>query len=212
MSNWKKQAGRLLIVAIAAGAAVASIPSRAGALEDGMTAFNEKDYVTALKLWRPLAEQGNPTAQYQVGILYAEGTGVVQSDVIASAWFQRAAAQGVAAAQYNLGVSYAEGLGLAKDDVAAVKWFRRAADQGMAYGQLNLGLMYAAGRGVPQDNVEAVKWLELAIFALPPGGARSDAASALKGAADKLSDEDLLKARGMQRQFKATPETPPGAK
>jgi TPR repeat protein len=212
MSNWKKQAGKVLIVAFAAGAAIASLPSRAGPLEDGMTAFNEKDYVTALKLWRPLAEQGNPTAQYQVGILYAEGTGVVQSDVIASAWFQRAAAQGVAGAQYNLGVSYAEGLGLAKDDVAAVKWFRRAADQGMAYGQLNLGLMYAAGRGVPQDNVEAVKWLELAIFALPPGGARSDAARALKDAADKLSDEDLLKARGMQREFKAKPETPPGAK
>ncbi len=60
MSNWKKQAGKVLIFAFAAGAAIASLPSRAGALEDGMTAFNEKDYVTALKLWRPLAEQGNP--------------------------------------------------------------------------------------------------------------------------------------------------------
>jgi TPR repeat protein len=198
---------RSLIVAIALAAATASLPSRAGPLEDGMAAFVEKDYLTALKLWRPLAEQGNATAQYEVGILYAEGKGVVASDLIAAAWFQRAADQGVAAAQYNLGVSYAEGLGVAKDDAVAVKWFRRAADQGMAYAQLNLGLMLAAGRGVRQDNIEAVKWLELSIFGLPAGGARSDAARALKDAADKLNDEELLKARGLQRDFKAKPET-----
>jgi TPR repeat protein len=202
-----KRTSRHLIAVIAMAAAAASFPSRAGPLEDGRAAYDEKDYVTAMKLWRPLAEQGNAAAQYEVGILYAEGKGVATSDVIAAAWFQRAADQGVAAAQYNLGVSYAEGLGLAKDDAAAAKWFRRAADQGMAYAQLNLGLMYAAGRGVPQDNVEAVKWLELSIFGLPAGGARSDAARALKDAADKLNDEELLKARVLQRDFKAKPET-----
>jgi TPR repeat protein len=202
-----KNVSRYLIAAIAIAAATASLPLAAGPLEDGMTAFNEKDYVTALKLWRPLAEQGNAAAQYQVGVMYAEGSGVAASDLIAAAWFQRAANQGLATAQYNLAVSYAEGLGLSQDDALAAKWFRRAADQGMPYAQLNLGLMLAAGRGVPQDNIEAVKWLELAIFALPPGGARSDAASALKGAADKLNDEELLKARRLQREFKAKPET-----
>jgi len=198
---------RYLIASIAIATVAASLPSSAGPLEDGMTAYEEKDYVKALQLWRPLAEQGNGAAQYQVGILYAEGTGVEASDLIAAAWFQRAANQGVAVAQYNLGVSYAEGLGVPKDDATAAKWFRRAADQGMAYAQLNLGLLYSAGRGVPQDNVEAVKWLELSIFALPAGGARSDAARALKDTADKLTDEQLLKARVLQRDFKAKPET-----
>jgi hypothetical protein len=191
---------------IALAFAVASTASVAGPFEDGMTAYNEQDYVTAIKLWRPLAEQGVAAAQHSLGTLYAEGKGVVASDLIAFAWFQRAAEQGVAGAQYNLGVSYAEGLGTRKDDASAVKWFRRAADQGMPYAQLNLGLMYSAGRGVPQDNVEAVKWLELAIFALPAGGARSDAAGALKGVADKMTDEELLKARSLQRDFKAKPE------
>ena len=206
MSVWMKRTTRGLLAAIATAAAVAGLPASAGPLEDGQAAYAEKDYITALKLWRSLAEQGNAAAQFEVGILYAEGKGVAASDVIAAAWFQRAADQGVAAAQYNLGVSYAEGLGVAKDDAAAAKWFRRAADQGMAYAQLNLGLMLEAGRGVPKDNIEAVKWLELAIFALPAGGARSDAARALKDAADKLSDEDLLKARTLQRDFKAKPE------
>jgi hypothetical protein len=199
-------APRHLVIAIAVAAA-ASMPSMAGPLEEGMAAYTENDYVTTIKLWRPLAEQGVAAAQYQLGILYAEGKGVAPSDVIAFAWFQRAAEQGLDAAQYNLGVSYAEGLGTRKDDASAAKWFRRAADQGMPYAQLNLGLLYSAGRGVPQDNVEAVKWLELAIFSLPPGGARSDAARVLKDAADKMTDEELLKARVLQRDFKPKLET-----
>jgi hypothetical protein len=202
-----KNSSRYLLLAIAIGAVAVSSPSMAEPLEDGMAAYNEKDYVTAVKLWRPLAEQGIAAAQYQLGVLYAEGKGVTASDLIAFAWFQRAAEQGVAGAQYNLGVSFAEGLGTRRDDTSAAKWFRRAADQGMPYAQLNLGLLYSTGRGVPQDNVEAVKWLELAIFSLPAGGARSDAAGALKDVADKMTDEELLKARGLQRDFKARPET-----
>lgn len=203
-----KNPARRALAAIALLALIAAnVPAAAGALEDGLTAYHAKDYVRALQLWRPLAEQGDADAQYEVGTLYAEGKGVAASDIIAATWFQRAAEQGVAGAQYNLAVSFAEGLGVRKDDALAAKWFRRAADQGMAYAQLNLGLMYAAGRGVPKDNIESVRWLELAIFGLPPGGARSDAAKALKGAADQLSDEDLLKARTLQRAFKATPET-----
>ena len=202
-----KNALRYLVIAIAVAAAASSLPSMAEPLEEGMAAYTENDYVTTIKLWRPLAEQGVAAAQYRLGILYAEGKGVAPSDLIAFAWFQRAAEQGLDAAQYNLGVSYAEGLGTRKDDASAAKWFRRAADQGMPYAQLNLGLLYSTGRGVPQDNVEAVKWLELAIFSLPPGGARSDAARVLKDAADKMTDEELLKARVLQRDFKAKPET-----
>ena len=183
-----------------------SIPAAAGPLEDGLVAYRENDYVMALELWRPLAQKGNPAAQYQLGTLYAEGKGVVQDDVAAATWFQRAADQGNAAAQYNLAVSYGEGLGVKQDDAMAAKWFRRAAEQGMAYAQLNLGFLYAARRGVPADDVEAVKWLELAIFALPAGGARSDAARTLKDVADKLTEEQLLEARVRERRFRATPE------
>jgi hypothetical protein len=181
------------------------------ALEEGMEAYNAQDYVRALQLWRPLAEQGDPDAQFYVATLYAEGKGVSESDLIAAVWYQRAAEQGVAMAQYNLGVSYAEGLGVRKDEAAAAKWFRRAADQGNAYAQLNLGLLHAAGRGVPQDKVEAVKWIELSVFGLPPGAARSDAARALKDVAETMTDEELLKARTAQRDFRAKPEARPSS-
>jgi len=192
---WKFAAAMLVAIATVN-------PAAAGPLEDGLTAYRDHDYATALASWRPLAETGNAAAQYQLGILYAEGKGVEQSDATAAQWFRRAADQGDAAAQYNLAVSYAEGLGVPKDDAAAAKWFRAAAEQGMPYAQLNLGILYASKRGVPADDVEAVKWLELAIFALPPGGARSDAARVLKEAADRLNEEQLLEARVRERAWK----------
>ncbi len=178
----------------------------AGPIEEGLDAYRRQDYQGAFGLWQPLAEKGDPVAQYQLGTLYAEGKGIGQNDATAAMWFERSATQGNANAQYNLGASYAEGLGVTKDEAVAVRWFKRAAEQGMAYAQLNLGILYATGRGTPVDNVESVKWLELAILALPPGGARSDAARMLKEAADKLTEEQLLEARVRERAFRPKPE------
>jgi len=198
--------GASILAAVALVAITAIAPVAAGPLEDGLTAYRERDYAAALEAWRPLADKGEPAAQYRLGMLYAEGKGVAQSDATAALWFARAAEQGNADAQYNLAVSFAEGLGVAKDDAAAVKWFRRAAEQGMPYAQLNLGLLLAAKRGGVADDIEAVKWLELAIFALPPGGARSDAAVLLKEVADRLTEEQLLQARVREKAWKAKPE------
>ena len=50
----------------------------AGAFEDGMDAAESGDYETAMRLWRPLADQGDPTVQNLLGQMYREGTGVPQ--------------------------------------------------------------------------------------------------------------------------------------
>jgi len=39
----------------------------AGQFEDGLTAYDRKDYATALKLFQPLAKQGNVHAQTNLG-------------------------------------------------------------------------------------------------------------------------------------------------
>jgi TPR repeat protein len=44
----------------------------------GMAAANSKDYLSALREWRPLAEKGEANAQYSLGILYESGSGVPQ--------------------------------------------------------------------------------------------------------------------------------------
>jgi len=189
------------------GAAVAQ-----ATVDDGMAAYRSGDYSKAIEVWRPLAEKGDATAQYRLGAMYGEGRGVVRDDKVALMWFQRAADQGDANAQYNVGASYAAGLGVAQNDAEAAKWFKRAAEQGMAYGQLNLGLLYASGRGVPQDNVEALTWLQLALFALPPGGTRSDVAKAMQDVSEKMTSEQREDAREHARVWKAKPEARPEAK
>jgi TPR repeat protein len=191
-----------LLGALAIAAAFAA-PAAADPLDDGVTAYHDKEYAKAAELWRPLAESGNAGAQYLLGSLYLEGHGVEHNDAMAFMWFQRAASQGDAAAQYNVGASYAAGTGVQRSAVDAVKWFRRAADQGVVFAQLNLGLLYAAGNGVPQDSVEALKWLELAFFALPAGGPRSDVARAMTDVTEKMTREQIDEAKLREHAWKA---------
>ena len=115
------------------GASVFSFHSTAWAdtlvqqYEQGLTAYKQSDYQTAFKLWLPLAEQGNASAQFSLGVMYNNGQGVKQDDVEAVKWYRKAAKQGDASAQFNLGDMYADGRGVKQDDVEAVKWFRKAA-------------------------------------------------------------------------------------
>ncbi len=59
----------------------------------GMEAYDNGDYATALKEWRTLAEQGDAIAQYNLGLMYANGRGVPRDYVQARMWFNLAAAQ-----------------------------------------------------------------------------------------------------------------------
>ncbi len=46
----------------------------------GMEAYERGAYATALKEWRPLAEQGDALAQGLLGLMYAKGQGVPPDD------------------------------------------------------------------------------------------------------------------------------------
>jgi TPR repeat protein len=150
-----KARSALLGIVIAIGAAAASLASP---LEDGLAAYNRGDYVTAVEYWRPIAQQGDAGAQYNLGIVYELGQGVLQDNVEAANWYRKAAEQGIAAAQFNLAIRYQVGQGVTQSYVEAARWFSKAADQGVATAQFNLGVLYAHGQGVMQDYVEAVKW------------------------------------------------------
>jgi len=71
-----------------------AVPVNAGPFEDGEAAYNRGDYATTLRLWRPLAEQGDAEAQNNLGRSYGEGRGVPQDDALAYMWFSIAAAHG----------------------------------------------------------------------------------------------------------------------
>ena len=75
-------------------------------VEKGITAYENKEYATALKLFRPLADDGDPEAQYYLGQMYENGQGVPTNKARAVVFYTLAIDQGNAEAQHNLGLMY----------------------------------------------------------------------------------------------------------
>nr|ALS56026.1 putative Sel1 domain protein repeat-containing protein [uncultured bacterium EIL107F05] len=98
--------------------------------QKGLTAAKNGDFATALREWTPLAEQGNASAQFNLGIMYGNKRGVPQDHKTAVKWYTLAAEQGNATAQYNLGVMYDRGWGVLQDDLYAHMWWNVAASIG----------------------------------------------------------------------------------
>lgn len=77
-----------------------------GALDKADVAYDNGNYMTAFQKLLPLAEQGNPIAQFNIGFMYSKGQGVVQNDSKAAFWFQKSASQGFPQAQFAIGLIY----------------------------------------------------------------------------------------------------------
>src|SRR4029078_8336659 len=80
--------------AVAAMVLIFTNPVASGPLEDANAAIKRRDYATAVRLNRPLAAQGNATAQYNLGTFYDNGLGVPLDKVRTYMWFTLSAAQG----------------------------------------------------------------------------------------------------------------------
>lgn len=84
------------------------------------------------------AKNGNPKAQYNLGVCYHSGrNGLKQDYEQAAMWYQKAAElfmsaaeSGYDKAQLSLGICYTKGIGVPKDYGNAEFWFQEAADQG----------------------------------------------------------------------------------
>ncbi|MEN6604756.1 MAG: tetratricopeptide repeat protein, partial [Bryobacteraceae bacterium] len=106
---------------------VLALPSSAQpAAMRAQDAYNRGDYATAVREWKWLATRDHELAQYNLGVMYAQGVGVAQDDAEAARWFREAAQRGHARAQYNLGSMYFNGNGVAKDYVQAHMWLSLA--------------------------------------------------------------------------------------
>ena len=94
--------------------------------------FAQKKYDLALKYCQPAADQGDPEAQYYLGLMYEMGFGLKQDYFKAFEWRGKAAENGNADAQCCLGGLYIKGHGVKQDLDNAIKWFEKAAEQGHA--------------------------------------------------------------------------------
>ena len=83
--------------------------------QKGFEAHLRGDYAAAIREWGPLAAQGDPRAQFNIGNMFDFGKGVTEDNVQAVYWYKKSAEKGNASAQYALGWMYENGEGLKKD-------------------------------------------------------------------------------------------------
>lgn len=129
---------------------------------EGVAAYRNRDYATAIRVMSGHAALNDPQARFNLGLMYSKGEGVAQNYATALKWYRMAAEQGFALAQYGVAVMYSKGEGVRQDFAEAFKWYLMAAEQGHDGAQFNLGLIYSAGLGVAQDYAETLKWYRLA--------------------------------------------------
>ena len=141
----------------------------------GQSAYATGRFVEALRIWRPLAESGDPRAAFGLGLLYDLGEGVGQDAAAAYVWYRTAAEAGVVAAEFNIAVMCDSGVGTARNAAEAAVWYARAAAHGIARAEYNLAQLYAAGDGVPR-NLDVAK-----------AGYAAAAAHGLSAASSKLA-------------------------
>ena len=133
-----------LILAAAAAAAFAAVPSFAGdtAEETCYRYFDGNgagpDYTEALSHCREAAEQGKARAQYLLGQMIENGKGTAADQAGALEWYSKAADQGYVTAEAVVGAFYFKGVAVKQDTAEAVKWFKKAAGKGEPTSALTL--------------------------------------------------------------------------
>jgi len=100
---------------------------QASSLEDGLAAIESENFGDALEILMPLANEGDPVAQYVIGGLYHNGWGVEQDFAASIKWFRQAADQGYARAKTSLAFMYHYGRTVGVDYEQAASWYQLAA-------------------------------------------------------------------------------------
>ena len=125
----------------------AAAPLWAQSVKAGIEAWQHADYAGAVAIWRPLAEKGDPDAEFNLGQAYRLGRGVPTNLAAAKTWFERAANQGHIDAQTTLGLLLFQN----GEQIDGLKWLKQAAEQGEPRALLFYGTALVNGDSVTQD-------------------------------------------------------------
>lgn len=146
---------RILASFLVAASAVAALGLGAGDaradVKTGVDAWQRGDFAAAVAEWRPLADQGDADAQYNLGQAYKLGRGVPQDIAIAESWYEKAAQQGHPQAAANLGlILFQNG-----DRQRAIPWLKMAAEADDPRAEYVLGTALFNGDIAGKDWVRA---------------------------------------------------------
>lgn len=161
----------LMAAALLAGT---SAPLSAQSVMAGIKAWQHSDYNGAVRIWRPLADKGDPDAQFNLGQAYRVGRGVPIDLSAAQKWLQRAALQGHVDAQTTLGLLLFEN----GNRAMGTYWLKAAAAKNDPRAMLVYGAVLFNGDGVKRDAIRGYAYVSRA------------AAAGLATAKDTLAEMD----------------------
>jgi uncharacterized protein len=116
-------------------------------VKTGVDSWAKGEFVAAVREWRPLAEAGDPDAQFNLGQAYKLGRGVPLDLAMAQSWYRKAAAKGHAQAEDALGLTlFQDG-----KKAEALPYLEKSAARDEKRAQLVLGTMLFNGDGITRD-------------------------------------------------------------
>ena len=128
-------------------------------IADESTALGERDKVA--EELEQIANQGDPHAQYIMGLLCRDGGLLVPDTEQAKRWLELSA-QELPDAQYALGKLYLADDSDIHDPAKGLYWLQKAADSGHEYAAYRLGKEYLTERNIPRDTTQAAMYLRQA--------------------------------------------------
>ena len=121
--------------------------------------LEERDKVTGEL--EQIANQGDPHAQYIIGLLYRDGGLLVPDTEQAKHWLD-GSAQELPDAQYALGKLYLSDNPDIHNSAKGLFWLQQAADSGHEYAAYRLGKEYLTGENISKDTTRAAAYLRQA--------------------------------------------------
>lgn len=104
------------------------------------------------------ANSGDADAQYELGVRYEEGNGVLPNSQLAIEWLKKAEAQGHVNASYKLATAFAFGVDTEQDFERAMPHYERAAMAGHVDAQYMMGLALHHGLAGMTNYDDARAW------------------------------------------------------
>lgn len=136
--------------------------NRIGELYYHALAGEVRDFDRAFRWFTLAADQGNPDAQFNLGVLYQFGQGVPVDPAKAVFWYRQAAQAGQPNALNNLAYAYSAGLGVHADQNLALAYYHQAANLGQLSSLYTLGRRAENGEGQTRDFELAARYYEQA--------------------------------------------------
>jgi len=126
-------------------------------LNDAVSLFEKQQYEEAYSIFLPLANNGNPTAEYFVGLYFRKGIFIKENQKEAFKWFLNSAEHGFLESQYIVASSYLNSPGMAGTQLSEVErnGFETKMDDNPHY----IPFFESEGVGVEPDTNKSFEWM-----------------------------------------------------